>query len=77
MMTRAAEYLLGCPFCGERPQWVKEAVPGIATSPFLACTNDDCFGPRTSAVGQDAIVQWNTRAGPFPPRPRAGACGAH
>jgi hypothetical protein len=31
---------------------------------FICCSNDECFGPHTTAVGEDAVVQWNTRPSP-------------
>lgn len=50
--TRRA--LLPCPFCGSQPVWDE-------CETILACQNDECFGPRTTATDDDAIEQWNKR----------------
>ncbi len=47
-------YVLRCPFCGSRP--VMDPVYG-----FIACVDENCFGPQTTATGDDAVVQWNKR----------------
>lgn len=56
--------LLPCPFCGGRPQWLPE--DRLASERHnIGCLNHDCFGPATTAVDDDAIVQWNKRAEPI------------
>lgn len=55
--------LLPCPFCGGAPKC--NGLPrGILGKIF--CSNDDCFGPMTTAITKaDSVAQWNKR--PTPP----------
>lgn len=51
--------LLPCPFCGG-PATLRGWEKGVCG--LVSCLNDECFGPRASALTEeDAIVQWNTR----------------
>lgn len=52
-----------CPFCGERPMWIYCAPPNQEDR-RIACANDECFGPQTTAVNESATVQWNARVAP-------------
>lgn len=52
--------LLPCPFCGSKAVDRRE-VDGF---PMIYCSGDECFGLQTTARDfEDAVVQWNTRAG--------------
>jgi hypothetical protein len=53
--------LLPCPFCGGVAAFRSVRV-GHPDGYIVACTSDDCFCPQTTAIGDDAVVQWNTRA---------------
>lgn len=47
--------LLPCPFCG---------APACTRGPKVVCTNDECFGPQTTAGDlQSSSEQWNKRVG--------------
>lgn len=55
--------LLPCPFCGGEATWRKKLWrDDVQVRGHLGCGNDECFGPQTTAIGDDAVVQWNTRA---------------
>lgn len=63
-MTHPAEgKLLPCPFCGAQPTTDRAGVPGkFGPIPTVRCTNEECFGPHTTAQFlADAVKQWNTR----------------
>lgn len=51
--------LLPCPFCGGEAKWST-----WRDNRYIMCANDECFGPHTTAIGDDAIVQWNKRTAP-------------
>jgi hypothetical protein len=51
--------LLPCPFCGG-PATLGVFPKGIIGQVY--CKNEDCFGPRTTALTkQESIIQWNAR----------------
>ena len=59
--------LLPCPFCGG-PATLGGFPSGVIGQ--VVCRNDDCFGPRTTAVTKrDSIAQWNKRSGDAAQRP--------
>ena len=63
-MTHPAEgKLLPCPFCGAQPTTDRAGTPGkFGPIPTVRCTNEECFGPHTTAQFlADAVKQWNTR----------------
>ena len=51
--------LLPCPFCGGKPKC--NGLPrGIMGQ--IYCSDDGCFGPRTTAMTKaDSVMQWNRR----------------
>lgn len=58
-MTKNAEGLLPCPFCGEEPNY--DLVPDERF--MVECLNTNCVGPATSwRTPKDAIAAWNRRA---------------
>jgi len=60
--NNAAVELKPCPFCGKAPTWVPTRFSASHVPAAIACLNEECFGPRTTAVEDDAVVQWNDRA---------------
>jgi len=67
-MTDANMMLEPCPFCGGEAK-CNGHPKGILGQ--IYCSNEECFGPRTTAfTKQDSIVQWNTRAAAIPPPQR-------
>jgi len=59
-MQQEAE-LKPCPFCGSAPVWLPVDRLG-SKDQNVACMNHGCFGPCTTASGEDAVEQWNKRA---------------
>lgn len=53
------EEIKPCPFCGEQPVTNNRAGGMLGQ---VYCKNEDCFGPRTTALGiEDSTRQWNKR----------------
>lgn len=56
--------ILACPFCGGE---AKDNGHPLGIMGQIYCSNDDCFGPKTTAsLKEDSIKQWNNRLAATP-----------
>lgn len=68
-LSKPGTELLPCPFCGHAPVWAPARLSGRIIPAILVCINGECFGPHTTATGDDAIAQWNKRSVPAQQQP--------